>query len=195
MYEISCSIKGLVPMMMDRFFNPEDAEVGKKKSKKTWKEDLKKKLYADKKGVFQPVDNIRMMLIGNQFRPGAAKILGSYIEKSKGTQYINFCESSVWIVGSVDAMKVYIEPKRKTYNDYDERSFINAKGSRSINRRPILTTPWKLNFTIQVTDEQYDASKVKEFFEVAGLRCGCGAYGPTFGRFVIAKWVVKKKKK
>jgi len=192
MYEVNCKIEGLVPAMFDRFFNPEEMELSKKKSKKSWRGELAKKMYIDKKGVYVPVDSLRMMLIGNQKRPGAAKILGSFIETKKATQYANFCKGCIWVVGIKDPMKVYVEPKRTTYDDYDERSFINAAGSRSITRRPIITTPWKLSFVVQVTDNQFDESKVKEFFDVAGMRCGVGAYGPTFGRFLVKEWKLKK---
>jgi hypothetical protein len=195
MYTVKCKLQGLVPMMMDRFFNPEELGPGgsKKKGKDAWKKELPLKLHADKKGVYVPVDSIRMMLIGNTFRPGAAKIIGSYIEKGKATQYVSFCKGCVWVVGLEDPLKVYVKPERKTYDDYDERSFPNAAGSRSLARRPLITTPWSLAFHVQVTDEQYDPDKMKEFFDVAGLRCGCGAYGPTFGRFVVEKWEVVKK--
>ncbi len=192
MYEVNCKIEGMVPVMFDRFYNPDETEKPtKKKGKGAWKDELPKKLYYDKKGVYCPVDNIRMMLIGNKHRVGAAKILGSFIETKKATQYLSFCKGLVWIVGPDDPQKVYFEPHRKTFDDYDERSFINAAGSRSLTRRPILKTPWSINFIVQVMDDQYDYSKIKEFFDVAGIRCGLGAYGPTFGRFLVTKWELK----
>lgn len=192
MYEVECTIEGMVPLMFDRFYNPEVTEKPpKKKGKNAWKNELTKKLYVGNKGVYCPVDNIRMMLIGNKHRLGAAKILGAFIEKKKAPEYLNFCKAMVWVVGPNDPQKVYIEPKRKAFDDYDERSFINASGSRSIARRPILKTPWKFSFIVQVMDDQYNYTKIKEFFEVAGIRCGLGAYGPTFGRFRVTKWELK----
>jgi len=189
MYEVGCTIEGMVPLMFDRFYNPGETESPRKfKGKDAWKNELILKLYVDNKGVYCPTDNIRMMLIGNKYRIGAALILGSYIEKKKGKQYLSFCKALVWIVGPDEPQKVYIEPKRKTFDDYDERSFINATGSRSITPRPIFKTPWKFSFIVQVMDDQYDYTKIREFFEVAGIRCGLGAYGPTFGRFRITKW-------
>lgn len=189
MYNIECTLKGIVPMMHDRFFNANELETGtKKKAKNTWKKELDHQIYKDENGVFVPADNIRMMLIGNKFRKGAAYIQGTYIEKKKGTEYTNFCKGCVWVIGLDDPLKVYVHPIRKTYDDYDERSFINASGSRSIKRRPLVNLPWALNFMIQVTDNQMDQSKIRELFDVAGLRCGVGAYGPTFGRCLVTKW-------
>ena len=191
MYEIQAIYKGLVPMMMDRFFDLKSTETGQKKKKKGKDEAVVfQKLHADKKGVYVPADNIRMMLIGNTKRVGAAKKLGTYVEKGKGTQYLEMCKSSIWVLGPDDPLKAYLLPNRKTYDDIDERSFINATGSRSITYRPILTLPWSVPFIIQVTDDQIDESKVRELFDLAGLRCGICAYGPTFGRCVIDKWEV-----
>jgi hypothetical protein len=175
--------------MQDRYYNPEEAEQGtKKKSRGVWKKELTKKLYVDKGGVYFPVDNIRMMLIGNKFRPGAAKVLGSYIEKNKATEYLSFCKGCVWIRGIKHARKVYLEPVRKTYDDYDERSFVGATKARGLTRRPLFCTPWSLTFMIEVTSDLFDQSKIRELFDVAGLRCGLGAYGPTFGRFQVTGW-------
>lgn len=198
MYEINCTYQGLVPMMHDRLFNPEELEIGasKKRGKNAWKELLKYQMYYDKKGVYLPADNIRMMLIGNRFRPGAAEIQGSYIETKKGKKYKKTCESCIWVIGTEDPQKVYLNPRRKTFDDYDERSFINAQGSRSLKRRPIFKCPWSLQFIIQVVDDRIDESFVRTLFEVAGLRCGAGAYGPTFGRCVITQWsIINKTKK
>ena len=191
MYEIKAKYTGLVPMMMDRFADPAQTEgPAKKKAKGRNEQEVVAKLHRDKKGVFVPADNIRMMLIGNKLRKGAAKILGSYIEKGKGTEYENMVKGCVWILGTEDPMKVYINPNRKSYDDVDERSFINATGSRSMAYRPILTLPWSLEFIIQITEDAIDQSKVRQLMDVAGLRCGCCAYGPTFGRCVISEWEV-----
>ena len=193
MYEIKAKYVGLVPMMMDRFADPGQTEKPTKKKKKGRNEaDILAKLHRDKKGVFVPADNIRMMIIGNTKRVGAAKIQGTYIEKGKGTEYLNIAKSCIWVLGTSDPLKVYIQPKRKIYDDVDERSFINAQGSRSMSYRPIINLPWSLSFIIQITDDNIDESKVRQFFDVAGLRCGCCAYGPTFGRCMITEWEVVK---
>lgn len=185
MYEVKCEIDGIVPIMFCRF--PLPAKPGDRKKKK--KQTLEEKIWLDKKGVYIPTDNLRMMLIGNKHRTGAAKIYGSEYESKKGTKYLNFCKACVWVVG--DNNKVYFQPTRKICDDVDIRSFINATGGRDTLERPILNTPWSLSFSVQVTDESVPEDIVKEFFTVAGLRCGLGVYGPTFGRFVVKKWEAK----
>ena len=190
-YRVRAKIEGLVPAMFDQFYNIEDTDgPAKVKPKSTWKQDLVKKIYVDKKGVYVPVDNIRMMLIGNQHRTGSATILGSRMEKNKGKPYKEFCDACVWVVGPDDPRRVYFEPRRKTFDEYDERSFINKTGGRGITRRPLVMTPWSVTFFVDVTENQYDVSKILQFFQIAGRRCGLGAYGPTFGRFRVAQWEV-----
>jgi hypothetical protein len=201
MYVIKCTIEGLVGSMWDRFYNQEEIEQPTVKSKDSWKAGLMLKLNVDKKGVYCPVDNLRMMLIGNSSRKGAAQIVGSYMESGKGTEYKSFCEAFIWVVGMEDNQKVYFEPKRKKYDDYDERSVPTGKGARVLKRRPLVKVPWRLTFLIHVMDNQFDESKIRQLFEVAGMRCGVGAYGPTFGRFRITEWTIintdkaKKKKR
>ena len=182
MYEVKCKIEGIVPIMFSRFPLPEKPGDTKKKGKQT----LKEKMWIDEKGVYIPTDNLRMILIGNTFRPGAAKIYGSEVESKKGTKYINFCKACVWVLG--DNGKVYFKKKRTTYDDVDIRSFVNASRSRSTCERPILLTPWSLEFNVQVTDDNVESDIVKRFYETGGMRCGLGVYGPTFGRFVVKEW-------
>jgi len=196
MYEMDVELTGLVPMMHDRFFNPEEVDTSGAKltGKDAWKKLLPFKAYIDKNGAFIPTDNLRMMLIGNKHRRGAAQILGSDIQKAKGSKYKSICVACIWVLGKVDPQKVYLSPRRATFDDYDERSFINATGSRSLTRRPIFNVPWKLDFIVQVTEDRIDESLVRELFDVAGLRCGVGAYGPTFGRCRVTAWQLRSKK-
>jgi len=197
MYTIKATYTGLVPMMMDRYYELTKGEKpGRKISQKGKDAEVHLKLHCDDKGVFVPADNIRMMLIGNQMRPGAAKILGSYVEKGKGTEYVQMCESSIWVIGPMNPLKCYVQPGRITYDDIDERSFPTMKGkgvSRKIARRPLINLPWSVSFIVQVTDDQIHESKIRELFDLAGLRCGICAYGPTFGRCVVTQWEVEPK--
>lgn len=193
MYEIKAIYKGLVPLMMDKYKDPSSGEKPKKVQKKGRNEqDILAKLHMDKKGVYVPADNIRMMLIGNKLRRGAATILGSDMESNKGTKYVSMCKGAIWVLGTKDPLKIYIEPHHDTYDDVDERSFVNAMKSRSMAYRPIINLPWSLSFIIQVTDDAIDETFVHQLFDVAGLRCGVCAYGPTFGRCVIDQWEIVK---
>lgn len=184
MYEVNCKIEGIVPIMFCRFPLPAGPGDTKKKKKQT----IEEKMWVDENGVYIPADNLRMLLIGNRFRPGAAKIYGSEYESKKGTKYLNFCKACVWVVG--DNGKVYFAPKREKQDDTDIRSFINATGGRDTTERPVLNTPWSLSFTVQVTDDSVPPEIVEQFFKVAGLRCGLGVYGPTFGRFIVKEWEI-----
>lgn len=189
------TIEGIVPIMFNRFQPPLKPGDTEKKTKQT----LRQKIWIDnKKGVYIPTDNLRMILIGNQFRTGAAKIYGSEYQSKKGKKFVDFCTACVWVVGEGKKLdRVYFKPKRTKWDDTDIRSFvISKKDGRSTTERPILTVPWSLTFTVSITDDSVSSDLVHKMYEVGGLRCGLGVYGPTFGRFTVKKWEeIKGKKK
>lgn len=192
MYQVKIKIEGIVPLLMNRYPLPESRQ-GKRafETEKPEEIELELKAYKDKRGMYMPVDCIRMMLIGNQARQGAAEILGSQIESKKGTWYKNFCNSFVFVIALDDPLNVYFEPKRKTWDDVDCRSYMGKIGKtvrRNLIIRPQINNPWSLTFGVDVYDDQLPASKLKQLFDVAGLRCGCGNYGPTFGRFLVKEF-------
>lgn len=193
MYEIECKIDGLVPIMFSRF--PLPTKPGDKTKKKP--QTVKDKMWIDKKGVYIPTDNLRMLLIGNRFRTGAAKIQGTVFESKKGTQYLDFCKACVYVRGIVHPLKVYFKPKRTKEDETDIRSFVTATphGGRDTTERPLLLTPWSLTFHIDVTEDTLSPEQIKKFYDCAGMRCGLGVYGPTFGRFIVSEWKVVKEKK
>lgn len=202
MYQIECTYQGIVKGMHDRFLTSQDQQEGKK----TPETKIEDKFYQDDNGLYLPADNIRMMLIGNQMRRGAALILGSDIESKKGEFYTSFCKGCIWVAGEDGSDKIYYAPLRKwdkkDKEQIDIRSFPfgtgKTKGRRLITR-PLILLPWSLSFVISVTDDNFPEEKVRKLFNVAGLRCGAGAYGPNFGRCIIPddswKVIPNKKKK
>ena len=190
MYQVEVMVEGVAEALQDRYPLPVPGEAKKHKGKNDAEKELRDKAYVDDRGIYIPADSIRMSLIGNRFRTGAAKILGSTIETAKGTRYLDFCKACVWVLGIEDPLKVYYEPLRPTWDDVYVTPFINAAGSKSVSKRPLIKMPWSLRFIVQVTDDTFTPAKIREFFEVSGLRCGLGAYGPRFGRFVIKEWKV-----
>ena len=195
MYKIRVKIEGLAPIMFHKFPMP-DPDTGKlppsnKKGKGDREAIIKGMMHMDKKGVFMPADNFRMILIGNKHRKGAASIYGNEIEKRKGPEYESKCEGYVWAISLDGSNKIYIEPHKDTWDETDIRSFITSTGGRDYTERPIINPPWSFEFYLHVTDEKFEASVIKELYELGGLRCGLGAYGPTFGRYEVTVWEVE----
>lgn len=148
---------------------------------------LKNKVYCDKKGVYLPADNLRQMLLGNKNRQGAGKILGSYFKAKKGTEYETLIAGCLWVRGLEDPEKLYLQPLRKTWDTVDIRSYVMATG-RKVSHRPQMNLPWFLEFKITVYTDALPEGIVRELYNVAGLFCGAGVYGPKFGRFRIVEW-------
>lgn len=189
MYEIRCTIDGLAGVLYNRPLIEIPGGRPPKKRQTNREALLTQKVYKDRKGLFMPTDNIEMMLIGSTARVGAAKILGSYIETSKGTEYTNFCEGCIWITSPEGGRKLYWLPNKKTWDDTDIRSFPDKKQQRHTVERPLIKTPWKLTFIVHVTEDTWSPDMIKKFFDVAGMRVGLGSYGPKFGRFLVVEFV------
>ena len=80
--------------------------------------------------------------------------------------------------------------KGKVYKKWDEIDARRVVIQRAavVRWRPLFHEGWKLNFTIQVLDEDSLAvSTVKEILERAGSY-GIGDYRPRFGRFMVTKF-------
>lgn len=191
MYQIKCTIEGIVPLLQHRY-PVEDKIVGDKKrtirASSDEKNALEKMAFKDDKGMFMTTEHIYGMLVGNRYRNGAAKILGSQKENKKGSIYLNFCKSCIGIESANGTMdKLYFEPHRQTWDATDIRSYTKEQG-RDVIERPMINLPWRISFLISVFDDNFKEGKVRELFEVAGIHCGLGAYGPRFGRFIVKEW-------
>ena len=191
MYQIKCTIDGIVPLLQHRY-PVEDKIVGDKKrtikSSSDERGGLEKMAFKDEKGMFMTTEHIYGMLVGNRYRKGAAQILGSQIEHNKGSLYLGFCKSSIGVESTNGSPeKLYFQPHRKTWDDTDIRSYTKEQG-RDVIERPMMNLPWSISFILSVYDDNFKEGKVRELFEVAGLRCGLGAYGPRFGRFIVKEW-------
>jgi len=194
MYIIKCEIEGVAPMLHCRFPIRQESDKRKTRSKDDIESNLEELAFKDENGMYLPANNIRMMLIGNQVRQGAAVVLGSFIESKKGTRYRNLCQSCVYVQGlnKSDPEKVYIKPKRKTWDRVFTASYVTSRKTRKVGSRPMITLPWSMAFEVTCFDSNFEPGKLKEIFETGGLRCGLGSWGPRFGRFIIKEWNMKK---
>ena len=67
-----------------------------------------------------------------------------------------------------------------------------AKGIPNPKVRPLLATPWELNFTIHVMpSKDLDIKDLKRLFEDGGVCVGLGTFRPVFGKFALTKFDIK----
>ena len=177
MREYDVTIRGLVPLMHERFA----PEHGSSRHKKNYdpKEEAGKKLYRDKDGkIFQPAVHIEGALIN------AAK---NFQMKGRKT-YMEFFKSSAIVLPQEIPFKI---PENPEEYSVDERPVVIQR-SRVLAWRP-MWREWEFDFTLRILQESMiDDSTVKEVLEHAGAYMGIGSFRPKFGRFEVIKCEAKQ---
>jgi hypothetical protein len=176
MREYEVSIKGIVPLMHERFSG---ATSSKHKKKYDPKEECEKKLYRNKDGkIFQPAIHIEGALIN----------AATNFQMKGRKSYKDFFKSSVIIMPQEIFFKIPEDPENY---EIDERPVVIQR-SRVLTWRP-KWNDWEFDFSIKVLqDAMIDDSTVKEILEHAGAYVGIGSFRPKFGRFEVIKFQLKE---
>lgn len=173
-------IVGIAPLLQNRFAEEEHG-VNKTKAKTTVYEPEKKAetaSYKDEDGkIVHPTEHIYAASIkaGSYFKFQGRK---TYKDPVKGG--VVFTPEYVPILDS----------QGREYSTWDE---IDARGvvvsnARIIRWRPRYNEGWRLQFQIQIIDDDNIApSALKDILDKAGS-IGIGDYRPRFGRFQVTKW-------
>lgn len=191
--QIHCTIKGMSPLLMNRFTEEAELSVSStvkkvtKSSKGTPREQATAKAYRDEKGVlYIPAANIYSCII----QAGKFTKLG----KSKVTT-----TKSSLIPAAMVINEMVCSLNTKDF-EVDSRSVvIPSTGGRIMAHRPRLDE-WETSFSIDLFDEDIlSADIVRMVIDDAGRKVGLGDFRPDrkgpFGRFVVTNWKVEKDKK
>jgi hypothetical protein len=177
---VEITIKGKAPLLQHRFPEEEHGEhkVRKKTQNYDPKEEAKKALYLDEKGmIYQPAEHIQGALV---------KAGVSFKFEGKKT-YKDLMKSG--IIVEPDAIPLH----KKTWDEIDKRPVVINR-ARVIRYRPMFNE-WELTFRITVLDESIALPLLKEILDYAGNRVGIGDYRPKFGRFIVTKFEELKEEK
>lgn len=188
--EITVTIQGTTPLLMNRFTEENEIAVGSGRtkivtgSKGTPRERAEKKAYKDTKGnLYIPGPNIFACIIcaGKFHKAGKSKVT---------TQKSSLIPAGMLVIDTVCSLDT------KDF-EVDSRSVvIPSTGGRIMCHRPRLDK-WKFAFTIDLFDDElFDEAFVRTLIDDAGKKIGLGDFRPDrkgpFGRFVVVDWQVKK---
>jgi hypothetical protein len=185
--KIAATIKGITPILMNRFTEEAEVKVSSGISKVsvsgkgTPREQAKKKAYSDDKGnLYIPGPNI------------FACIVQAGIFHKVGRSKITTKKSSLIPAGM--AINEIICPLNTREFEVDSRSVvIPATGGRIMCHRPRLDE-WSLSFSLEVDTEMFDEKTVRLLVDDAGKKVGLGDFRPSrkgpFGRFTVTGWKV-----
>lgn len=177
MKEYKVSIKGVTPLLFNRFIEASIDKKVKKRAGALKEENPEDKLYKTKEGkIYTPSTHIRGMLInsGKNF-----KIQG----KSRST-YSK-------LVGSViDINPDCIEHKKQEWDIFKISAVNPNTRGRIMTIRPIMNE-WELSFNLETTDD-IPEEVIKAMLDYGGQYVGIGDWRPEkkgkYGKFIVTKF-------
>ena len=170
-YEVE--IKGVTPLLQNRFAGEETVGTTKKKSETTKENDVEDTMYKLPDGkIYQPSDCIKQALIeaGKAFKKGRSnrsKVFASFV--------------------IVTPESIVHENQKWTT---DRRAVVIPSTRGRVMRNRCRFDEWSLKFQIQVLDDdEIDEKLLHDALEYAGSYVGIGDYRPQkkgmYGRFIV----------
>jgi hypothetical protein len=194
MYTCDVKVIGVAPLMQHRFPIPDFGDLHKGGTKHTgakdysqeWREYLYLATNGDgRKEIYQPATH---------FESAMTKAAVSFkISGNKRKTYKDLFKANVF-VSPEKILHGVMEPKDLD-PDADKQLYLDIRPvviqrSRIVRMRPTFKSGWKLEFNIEVIDDQVPSDIIQEVLTLAGQTVGIGDYRPRFGRFRVARFEV-----
>lgn len=188
--EIQIKLKGLVPIVFDRFHNHSKEVISPER-----------KLYlVDGNVIVFPVQNLKSFL--EREKPaGAIKT----VEKASYKEYVPIVKSHVDF--GYNSYFPFLDDNDhpiafKNFNDKSRWQILlespitfGSNGSvikQEARPRPMMLPPWNLKITVGLWSSDVNTKvteeKLRTWFETGGLLVGLGNHRPDYGRFQITRW-------
>lgn len=191
MYAVSCTIRGVAPLMQHRFPMPDLASMSKGGKKSTgakdYSEEWREYLYTADGMIVQPSSHIEGAMV-----KAAA---GFKITGKRGKSYKDLFQANMFI----DPVEIPhgIAVPEELDCDADKPLYIDMRPvivmrARVVRLRPTLKTGWELSFTINVIDDELPYEILSDVLNLAGKTVGIGDYRPKFGRFMVTRFELVK---
>jgi hypothetical protein len=183
-HKIQVGITGLRPIMFDRY--PGDNKTALKPEDKMY-------FGEDGQTVVLPSLNIISFLSAQNTTSAPKRLLNP-------KEYKKVCNALLSYV-SIDPYLIPIKRNGKPiiFDGFDDKVFsIHRsvarldKGIPNPKERPMIGTPWELDFEMTMFDNDDVSTKALQIlFEQGGLALGFGTFRGVFGKFEVTNWTVK----
>jgi hypothetical protein len=175
MLKFDCHIKGISPLLFNRYPEEDNADQ-KSKGKKavgTKDEQVEKSLYHMTDGkIYQPSEHVlgAMIKAATNFKLEGKK---TYKDVVKGGVFIE---------------PMQIKHLKQKYESDWRSVVIKATGGRVMKGRARMNE-WELKFTLTCIDERSTEQDMRDILAYAGSYLGIGDYRPRYGRFEVMSMV------
>jgi hypothetical protein len=196
-YEIKATLRGLAPIMFDKFKDHASPNL-----------PMEQKVYADKEGrLVLPQANIMSFLVGEN--------PGGIVKVDKQKKFREFCQiikshvnftapAFPFLDGEGNEITSFDFHNNKIWGICNEAGVVKSSGGKIIKAeakpRPYLELPWSLPIGIILTMTEFNQivtpELMQDWFIKGGILVGVGTYRPRYGRFGIMddEWRVSLKK-
>ena len=175
------SIKGIAPLLHDRFpeeeFINKSRQGGKKKAEDLPQAEEEKALYKNEKG--------ELIIPTNMFLGAMKKGATSYKLEGKKT-YKDLVRGGVFIDEEYSVLKG--DERKWTVL---ARALKKNTGTTIMKYNPKFEK-WSANFTLTCLDDRATTEALHEILKYSGAYCGIGGWHPRYGRFEVTKFTEVK---
>jgi hypothetical protein len=168
MYTIEVQVEGTAPLMQHRFPMPTLEELGEggkiQTGAKDYTQEWREYFYTDDEGnIYQPASHFEGSMVKAAVN---FKITGK-----RGKTYKDLFKAAVFVTPEAIPHGVKVPDELTTDGDaplYLDMRPVVVQRSRVVRIRPTFKTGWKLEFNIEVVDDQIPAPMVNEVLALAG---------------------------
>jgi len=182
--DIAATIKGLSPIMFDRFYDQSKTERAPRD-----------KLYLSENMIVLPSANLWAFFTCQ--RTGCAKMF----EGKPWMDYYRSCQSFLRIQ-EADILPLFDDKDKPIeFDDFEKKTYVyianvlvgsGQKKSRMTIARPVVRMPWHLKFNMILFENKLiTVKKLEEWLRIGGTLVALGNGRPRFGRFELNEWEVK----
>jgi hypothetical protein len=180
------TLSGITDIMFDRYAGDNKTEL-----------TTEKKMYymPDGKSVMLPSANIQSFLSAQNTDSAPKRFLDSREYKKVAAAFLSFITISPFSIPFTHQGKQIIFDKFGHPDDYDCKFYIDErvarlpKGIPNPKIRPVLKSPWELEFKIIIfPNDEFNEEMLYGFFEKGGIAIGFGTYRGVYGKFKITNW-------
>jgi hypothetical protein len=192
MYTANVQVEGISPLMQHRYPLPDFANMSKggkvATGEKDYTQEWRQYLYVTSEGdIYQPAVH---------FDGCMAKAASGYkIQGQRGKTYSQLFKGNVFPLP--DMILHNMKAPETLDTDADKPLYLDLRPvvvqrARVVRIRPCFKPGWRLDFSIEVLDDQIPHNVVNEVLSLAGRTIGVGDFRPRFGRFMVTKFEVSK---
>jgi len=176
--EIKVALKGIRPIMFDRFISM-DSKV---------QHAPVEKLYIKDGSIIIPSLNIMSFLSGTNTESAPKRMLDSRKYKAIAAAAMSFVQ--------IKQEHIFLtrEGKKIKENDFIVQKHVArlAKGVPNPKERPVIVLPWEISFDIiHFENNELDVNLLYKLFDFGGLSVGLGTYRGVYGKFIVDKWATR----